>query len=275
MAVPVPNPWMAAAGIIGGGISSYFQNRAIKRMSEGILEAGRMGYETLRDVAAPWLETAKKALPALAGSIERLYGTKVGQDSPRLRGLHEENLRDIGRQREREVGKSRLFWSTRGGGGRGEELRIGRAAEGAERKERLEYGGVQEGYREGMAGRYIGSLRDLAQLGTAGIAPAMEGARMLTSGMTSAAQIRGQGAYDLWGDVGELGGIPLGEWQSERDISRFERLLGDRDDSGTDTEIDTDTLKRYKRPDPFYMTPEEDYFDLMRRARQYGKPPRV
>jgi len=215
-------PWAAAAGAVGSVIMGNKQVQAAKEAANEIKQAAMRRASQLRELAAPFLEQVKTALPAFSNLIFGEYGSKLGQEDPYLKAAYEKNVQGIGRETERELGKSRLFGTSRGiGRSRGEELRIERSGLEAKGRATLGYGLGQRAYKERATERFSGGLQDLLNYGQTGIKLAAGAGEVEYEGTAGAAEMISGAKQDYYGDLGSLFGYPIGEYLGEWDVARM------------------------------------------------------
>ncbi|HUV04365.1 MAG TPA: hypothetical protein VMX94_04585, partial [Armatimonadota bacterium] len=182
-----------------------------------------------------------------------------------LKSAYEQNVRDIGRETERELGKSRLFGTTRGvGRSRGEELRIERSGLEAKGRATLGYGIGQREYKEEMTGKFAGGLQDLLNYGQTGIKLAAGAGEVEYGGTTAAAEMISGAKQDYYGDLGSLFGYPIGEYLGERDVKRMG--LGSGQSAAADgSQVPAVTLQRPGAGDLPIVGREDDWWETLRR----------
>jgi len=220
------------AGI--GGLGSLWAagqaDQASKRMADAILRASEREAGTTRRITEPALEQQRYALPRLRAAILGEAAGEMGPTNPLLRVEHGENVTAIGRAKRRALGQSSAYWGRSGNvsKARSDALSIERWATEALGSENLGYAEGQTAYGEGKRSRYIQGLMSLANIGSSAMGPAIQGAGALARGQISAAQVRGAGASDFYNDIGELGGVGIGNWmdrEEERRLTRTRKAL--------------------------------------------------
>ncbi|MHB1000472.1 MAG: hypothetical protein ACYC27_14630 [Armatimonadota bacterium] len=231
MGLEMSNPYIAAAGMLGSIFAGSKQIQAMKQAAEAIKMSGRNAANGLREAASPYLQEAKTALPAYSKMVFGEYGSKVGQDDPYLKAAHETNMQGIGREKNKALATSNRAFRFNPGRGRGEALRIGQSATEMTNRENLRYGQGQSDYRTGMADKFTGGLDRLVGFGNTGLNLQTTAANMQMSAEQQAAGMIGGAKSEFYGDLGELAGIPMGEYMANQDLSRMKKLYDSADTS--------------------------------------------
>lgn len=130
----------------------------------------------LKELAAPYLDQAKYAMPKMQAYIKGYLEPKIGQENPYLKAAYEMNLANINRQKQAALGAANMYWGGAGnlGRARGEQLRAGRNATEMMNMLNMNYGMGQQQYKDAMAGQYMSALGGLANFGNLGLQTAMQ-----------------------------------------------------------------------------------------------------
>jgi hypothetical protein len=221
-------PWGAAMGAVGSFFSGRQQKKAADRYANSIISAAEKNAAAVEGLAEDYQGLNEFAFPQLKNVIQNEYAPMVGKDDPYLEAAHGENIRDIGREKEKATAESDFYWGATGnkGRGRGERLRIARNATEATNEENIGYGERQREQRIGSAGRFTNALSMLADIGRTGTSLAADAAGIRSQGATAAAGVKNQGSQDFYGDLGELGGTLVGDWLGGRDQKRMFDMIG-------------------------------------------------
>lgn len=222
--------WYDIAGAAMGLRGASAQNKAAQAQAEAMERASMRNAELQRELAAPYLEQAKFALPKLRESIMSLLAPQAGKDDPFIAAQHKTNLSGIDKEADKATASSARLWGSTGntGRGRGEALRIGQSALDAKNRENLSYGLTQKNVRDNSTSRFIQSLSGLAGLGSTGLTPAMNAASSQMQGEIGAAGIRADATNDIWGDLSAMFGDYVGRRDADKQNALIMKMLEKR-----------------------------------------------
>ena len=223
----MPFPWAAALGTAGSIWAGAQQNKAAKQTAGAIRYAADRGYNLMRELAAPGLKALGAGMKGLE-SVAGYYGGKLGRGSELLSAAHTENVGRIGRAGERGVESARSFWQSAGDPlrSRGEETRARESTIRATNVENLGHAGMQEEYAAGNLAGYQNVLARLMGGGMGSLGTAAQGIGMQAQGQMNAAGVDLEAANTLYGDLGTLFGIPIGDYLADQDWAMMQDTAG-------------------------------------------------
>ena len=122
-------------------------------------------------MAAPYLQEAKLALPQLRALAQGYYAPRVGKDNPLIAAQHQLSLGNIARAKRVGMANITHQFATTGnvGRSRGEQLRLANQLLQSQNQENLGYGQAQQAYRDSTAAQYENILNALIGVGNQGL----------------------------------------------------------------------------------------------------------
>lgn len=175
-------------------VGTFTGANAKKKAADQMRAASEQEAKTLRELAQPGIETSVLGYSSLRNLVNTYMRSQLGQDSPILRAQHERNLSDLGSSERMARASSAHFFGATGNAalGRGEQFRIGLAADQRRSAENLNYASQQDQYRSAALQRYFGGVTSMLGAGQAGLNMAGQAANILGTGQRQAAEMRAQ-----------------------------------------------------------------------------------
>lgn len=178
-----------------------------------IRKSSREYMALMREISAPYTETAKFAMPRLRGLISR-YGSDLNREDPQLRAMHERNIGGIGQAEAAGLASSERMsrWTGNTGRFRGEQFRIRMAGEKARGEESLSYASTQRSVKDAALARYQNALALASNVGAQGIQPMVSGGQAVMEGTQNAAMLQAQTSMANTAGYMNLLGVGLSAW---------------------------------------------------------------
>jgi hypothetical protein len=140
----------------------------------GSLWSSNQAASAQMELAQPYVNATKFALPALQNLAQGYYAPRLGQESAYLKAGLKESLSNIGRQEKQSLAGTQTYWTNKGnvGRGRGESLRIAQQAMESRNQANLGYGQAQQQYKDNTAQQLSNLYGMLGNLGGTGLSTA-------------------------------------------------------------------------------------------------------
>jgi hypothetical protein len=205
----------AGLGAVGAIASAFGQNSAAQEEANAIQQAAAQQAQTLNNLAGPWMSGVSNDLTAYKNLVFGQYGSQVGQNDPFLTAARNESLSTIAQNKQAGIAAAKYGSGANVSRTRGGILAADQNATAQTNQVNMAYGQGQRAYRNQTADRFSGGLSNLLGYGQYGTGIAANAANVQANGAMTAAGIIGGARSSFFGDLGQLSGLPIGNYLNQ------------------------------------------------------------